>query len=249
MKSKTLLFGVALATSVSLNAQFSSGVVSLGSTGMTLKVDTTPTLVKYTLTGASNSYLGIGLGADGMAEGADGFIYNNSTSRDYTFGGIGVPPTADTTQDWTVVSDNVVGTTRTIVAQRSLAGGAGDTAIPNAAGAISIFFARGGSLTIAQHSGTNRGYTTLNMSPSLAVNDVQYSKPFMIYPNPVKDELNFKNAENISTINILDLNGKVISSTKAIQEKMNVSKIQPGIYFIEITDKSGNVSYQKMIKD
>ena len=80
MKSKNLLFGALLATSVSLNAQFTSGVVTLGSTTVTVKADTTPTTVTLTLTGPSSNYMGIGFGNDGMAEGADGFIYNSSAN-------------------------------------------------------------------------------------------------------------------------------------------------------------------------
>ena len=178
MKSKNLLFGALLATSVSLNAQFTSGVVTLGSTTVTVKADTTPTTVTLTLTGPSSNYMGIGFGNDGMAEGADGFIYNSSANRDYTFNGIGETPTADASQDWTTISDTVSGTTRTVITQRTLAGGSGDTAFTNAAGPVSIFFARGGSLNLVQHSGSNRGYATLNMTANTAgVENIDAAKP------------------------------------------------------------------------
>lgn len=249
MKSKTLLFGAILATSVSMNAQFTSGVVPLGTTGMTVKLDTTPTQVTITLTGPSNTYLGIGSGDEGMAEGADGFIYNNTPNRDYTFNGIGVPPDPDASQDWTIVSETVSGTTRTVVAHRTLAGGAGDVLIPNAAGPMQIFYAKGGSLTIAQHSGSNRGYATLTMTPLLGVADVDSAKAFMIYPNPVKEVINFKNVENIDAVSIMDQSGRMVVPKTAIQQSMNVSRLKPGVYFVEVLDKSGNTTYQKIIKN
>ncbi len=106
---------------------------------MTVKLDTTPTGVTMTVTGDSNSMLGLGFGSTGMAAGADGFIYNSSANRDYSFSGVPNTPTADTSQDWTETSNTVSGSTRTIVATRSLSGGAGDFAIPNAPGTINIF--------------------------------------------------------------------------------------------------------------
>ena len=130
-------------------AQFSSGTVSLGSSGMTVKLETTSTTVTLTLSGNSNSYLGIGFGTSGMVNGADGFIYNSTSNRDYTFKGVGVTPSADAAQDWKETSNSIASGIRTVVATRTLAGGAGDKAIANAAGAISIFYARGSSTTLA----------------------------------------------------------------------------------------------------
>ncbi|MCS3871483.1 hypothetical protein J3D55_004399 [Chryseobacterium ginsenosidimutans] len=122
MKKVLLMVSMALVTS--LGAQnFSSGTVSLGSTGMTVKLNTSTTLATITVTGADTSYLGIGFGNSGMASGADGFIYNSSANRDYTFSGVGVTPSADASQDWTQTSNTTAGGIRTVVATRSLAGG------------------------------------------------------------------------------------------------------------------------------
>ena len=93
MKKLLLISSLVLATTVS--AQFSSGVVTLGSTGMTVKLDTTPTLVTITLTGSDTAYSGnwfLGmLAAAVWQNGKDGFIYNSTSSRDYTFGGFTAP--------------------------------------------------------------------------------------------------------------------------------------------------------------
>ncbi|KUJ57167.1 T9SS type A sorting domain-containing protein [Chryseobacterium aquaticum] len=247
MKKLLLISSLVLATTVS--AQFSSGVVTLGSTGMTVKLDTTPTTATITLTGDSNSMLGLGFGSSGMANGADGFIYNSTSSRDYTFGGF-TAPSADPVQDWTQTSNTISGSTRTVVATRSLSGGAGDFAIPNAAGTINIFYARtSGGQSIAYHGGS-RGYVSLNMIASLGTNDlVAESKKVSLYPNPAKSTVNFKNADKIKSVDIYESTGRKVKSVKLESESINVSDLKSGSYYLEITLNDGTLSFEKLIKE
>ena len=247
MKKLLLISSLVLATTVS--AQFSSGVVTLGSTGMTVKLDTTPTTATITLTGDSNSMLGLGFGSSGMANGADGFIYNSTSSRDYTFGGFSAP-SADPVQDWTQTSNTISGSTRTLVATRSLLGGTGDFAIPNAAGTINIFYARtSGGQSIAYH-GASRGYVSLNMVASLGTNDlVAESKKVSLYPNPAKSTVNFKNADKIKSIDIYESTGRKFKTVKLESESINVSDLKSGSYYLEITLNDGTLSFEKLIKE
>jgi len=250
MKKLLLLTSMALATS--LGAQFfSSGTVNLGSTGMTVKLVTSPTLATITLTGADTSYLGIGFGTSGMANGADGFIYNSSANRDYTFVGVGGTPTADASQDWTQTSNTVSGGIRTVVATRSLSGGAGDTAIPNAAGTVNIFYAKGPgtALSSGYHGGGNRGYASLTMGSVLATNDLALeSKKVVLYPNPAKETANFKNADKITSVDIFESTGRKVKSVKMESESINISDLKSGNYYLEITLKDGSTSFEQLIK-
>lgn len=68
-----------------------------------------------------------------------------------------------------------------------------------------------------------------------------------IYPNPTHDVLNITNAEN-ADIQIFDTLGKMILSKDAISanEQLNVSGLNAGIYFIQIS-KEGNVTNKKVI--
>jgi hypothetical protein len=250
---KKVLLTLSLALASSLGAQFfSSGTVNLGSTGMTVKLVTSPTQVTLTLTGADTSYLGIGFGnlGGGMANGADGFIYNSSANRDYTFGGIGVTPTADASQDWTVTSNTASGGIRTVVATRSLNGGSGDTPILNAAGTIGIFFAKGNTTTLAQHSGTNRGYANLIMGSVLATGEVAaQSKKVVLYPNPAKETVNIKNADNVKSVDIFESTGRKIRTAKMEGTELNVSDLKSGNYYFEITLKDGSTVFEQLIKE
>ena len=242
-----------MALATSLGAQFfSSGTVNLGSTGMTVKLVTSPTQATITLTGADTSYLGIGFGSSGMASGADGFIYNSSANRDYTFNGVGVTPSADASQDWTQTSNTTAGGIRTVVATRSLTGGSGDTAIANGAGSIDIFFAKGPTTALSSgyHGGGNRGYATLTMGSVLGTNDLALeSRKVILYPNPAKETVNFKNADKIKYVDIFESTGRKVKTVKMDGKEINISDLQSGNYYLEITLKDGSTSFEQLIKE
>ena len=251
MKKVLLTLSMALATSLGAQS-FTTGTVNLGSTGMTVKLLTSPTQVTITLTGPDTSYLGIGFGSSGMANGADGFIYNSSTSRDYTFAGVGNQPNADASQDWTETSNTTSGGIRTVVATRSLAGGTGDTAIANSAASISIFFAKGPATALSSgyHGGGNRGYATLTRTSVLGTNDLAIeSKKVVLYPNPSKDVVNFKNADKIKSIDIFESTGRKVKTVKMDGKDINISDLKSGNYYFEITLKDGSTSFEQLIKE
>ncbi len=247
-KKLTLLLFLAIAANQAF-AQFSSGTVNLGSNGMTVKLETSPTTVTITLTGNSNSYLGIGFGTSGMANGADGFIYNSTSNRDYTFKGVGVTPSADAVQDWTETSNTVSGSVRTVVATRTLAGGAGDTHISNAAGTISIFYARGSSTSLAYHA--ERGYATLTMVSS-GLNGIAETssdkKEISLSPNPAVDELSINCGEKIISAAIFNASGTKLRKIDEDFNLVNVSDLKSGVYFIEALLGNGKTSSAKLIK-
>jgi len=247
MKKILLISSLALATIA--QAQFSSGTVNLSAAAMTVRLDTNATIATITLSGDSNSMMGIGFGTSGMANGADGFIYNSSSNRDYNFVGF-TTPSADAVQNWTETSNTVSGSTRTIVATRTLAGGAGDFAIPNSAGTINIFYARtAGSTALGYHSGS-RGYVSLNMSATLGTNDlVAESKKVVLYPNPAKETVSFKNADKIKSIDIYESTGRKVRTVTLEGDNINVADLKSGSYYFEMTLKDGSLIFEKLIKE
>ncbi|REC77164.1 secretion protein [Chryseobacterium elymi] len=247
---KTLLALSVLLANFAL-AQFSSGTVNLPNTAMTVKLDTTPTGVTITVTGDSNSMLGIGFGTTGMAAGADGFIYNSSANRDYSFSGVPNPPSADVSQDWTETSNTISGSTRTVVATRSLTGGSGDFAIANAAGTINIFYSRKSGGTSLGYHDAGRGYASLTMTASsLSTNEIAAnSKKVNLYPNPAKAAVNFRNSDKIKSIDIYEATGRKVKSVKPEGESISVEDLRSGSYYLEIQLKDGTTSYEKLIKE
>lgn len=229
-------------------AQFTTGEVSLPTTGMTIQIDTTPTTVTMTVTGDSNSMLGIGFGNSGMAMGADGFIFNSTSKRDYTFQGVGITPMPDSSQDWTEVSNTVSGNTRIIVATRSLAGDPEDYTFLNDNSSISIFYSkRQGNQSLGYHE-SNRDYAVLarGQMGTAEINNVEQFAEF--YPNPTKDYISFKNPEKIQQVQIFDATGKSFNIRGFENNKLNVSNLNQGVYYLVIKMKDGKTVSKKVIK-
>ncbi|MDR6159927.1 hypothetical protein QF023_003443 [Chryseobacterium sp. SLBN-27] len=248
---KKILLTLSMALASSLGAQFfSTGTVNLPTASMTVKIVTDPTTVTMTLTGDSSSMLGIGFGPSGMESGADGFIVNLGGNRDYTFNGVGVAPTADPSQDWTLVSNTVSGGIRTVIATRSLAGGPSDYVFSNDNSSIQIFYARrAGNLAVGPHA-TLRDYATLTRTSVLATGEVAAeSKNIILYPNPAKETVSFKNAEKIKSVDIFESTGRKIRTVKMDGKEINISDLKSGNYYFEMTLKDGSTAFEKLIKE
>ena len=79
---------------------------------------------------------------------------------------------------------------------------------------------------------------------------------FVIYPNPVKDELTIKNVETafggsqltINKVEIVDLSGKTIYQSNNFSNQINVSMLSQGIYFVKIETDKGIVT-KKLVKE
>lgn len=245
MKTK-LFFLLLIFLGTYMFSQFTTGTVSLPTTGMTIKLDTNPTTVTLTLTGNSTSWFGVGFNASAMSDVPDAFIYNSSASRDYKINGY-ITPSADASQDWTVTTNSVSAGIRTIVATRSLSGGTGDYAFSNSSGSLNIIYAtKTGTLSLSQHNLNDA--TTLTFS-TLGVDEVTKIKDsFKILQNPVKNDLEFKIATGIKSLKIYDVSGKQVKIFNASMNKINVSNLQTGNYFLEIETQNFGTFFEKFIK-
>jgi len=67
-------------------------------------------------------------------------------------------------------------------------------------------------------------------------------------PNPIENTVRIEGAgtEHIARIHCLDLQGNYVKSTNDLQ--MNLADCKPGVYFLRIDLKKGNVIYLKIIK-
>jgi hypothetical protein len=73
-----------------------------------------------------------------------------------------------------------------------------------------------------------------------------------LYPNPTNGILNINfNSNNMRTIEISDITGKVMSITKteAMDHKMNISELTPGVYFVKISSLENSAVVYKIIKN
>ena len=82
---------------------------------------------------------------------------------------------------------------------------------------------------------------TLNLTMSFTgINDISYSK-LSIYPNPTNGDFTITGLElvgTISSLNLTDMNGKVVKVLDTKATKFSMGSIKPGVYFLNI--RSGN---------
>lgn len=249
---KTLLLLLALTAinSFSQNS-FTTGEESFlnGNLKAQIDIDGTTNTTTLTLKGPSNAWFAIGFGGQRMSDGADVFMTNGTTIRDAKSTFRGTPP-ADASQDWTLVSNNVSGNERTIVATRANNTGDSDDYVFNpSAGSIPIIYARGSSTTYGNHGGGNRGATVLGVTLNTKENQLLN---FDISPNPASNLLNIQLPSDTETakVNIFDYTGRLLSSKviSLTNKTVDVSNLVNGIYFVRI--QSGNkLGSQRFIKN
>lgn len=84
---------------------------------------------------------------------------------------------------------------------------------------------------------------------TLGTGDLELPKEDLkIYPNPVKDFINIESREKIVSIEIFDLNGRILSKSSPTSNKVDVKTLKSAIYIIKANTKSGYY-LRKIIKE
>ncbi len=82
---------------------------------------------------------------------------------------------------------------------------------------------------------------------NVSINDADLNS-FNIYPNPVTNVLNIKSVKEIIKVEITDILGKIIISENNPTNRINLEKLQSGLYSIKIIFKDESSIIQKIIK-
>ncbi|GLB50511.1 T9SS type A sorting domain-containing protein [Neptunitalea lumnitzerae] len=254
---KKLLLTFTLFASLWVGAQTkSTGVVSLGS-AVTAKLDmeSSTSTATLTITAPSGAWFAVRFGSFNSGQGMSGFsdagdvvYYNGSTLVDAKMIGQTTPAT-DSSNDWTVTSNTVASGTRTLVATRSFnTGDSNDYVFDYNSSSIDFAYARGTSSFSISYHGSNRGYS-LNATFNLLGVDAFKQDRLQLYPNPVANSLYVKTLEEVTAISIYNIDGKVVlqKMNPVLENGLNVSSLEKGVYFIEAETVNG-VLYKKMIK-
>lgn len=88
---------------------------------------------------------------------------------------------------------------------------------------------------------------TYQIDPTLSTGDFEFENSVTIYPNPTKNRLHIS-GNDIDAIEIFNINGKRILTQKTNTEHVNVSSLESGMYFINITNFEGATTVKKFIK-
>ncbi len=238
-----------------LNAQTeTTGTIILDS-NMSVKLDKDipNSQITIILTGPADRWFSIGLNAQLMLTNTDCLVMTSDTQfSDMFLPGGHLAPNFDTTNDWSVSSNTVNNTIRTIIATRSFSTGDNhDMIFTNLTNDLNFIWAYSSTptYTLFSHGADNYGGGVFVFS-NLGITDAKKNK-IEIFPNPVNDLLNITtNSTDFTFISISDCMGKVIY-TKSIFSKdysINVSEFSKGMYFIKLkTDEK--IDVLKFIKN
>lgn len=99
---------------------------------------------------------------------------------------------------------------------------------------------------------SNTSVFTQSVSTCTGIAAIKYNlEDVTLYPNPIKDILKVSgnNMKKISITNNLGQSINTIEVNNQIEININLEDVLPGIYFVNITDESKNVSVKKIIKE
>lgn len=251
MKNITLLIFI-LFVGIGYSQTNSTGQVALSMTSgieMGVQIDVTATEVTLQLGGPSDRWLGVGFGVSSMTNGGDVVIFDGTNLTDRTFGGIGVIPSLDANQDWTIVStDTSVPGYIGIVATRALDTGETNDYVFNLTDtSISLVWARGdGTFTLGYHQSGNRGATVAGFTLGVDKYDLA---DFKITPNPVTTNFEIQLPSGVTNANISVYNvlGKQVHAqdVSELNASVDTTNWNSGVYLVRLS--SGNASNTKRI--
>lgn len=171
ISSISLIFLIFCQSIKAYSQTYTTGVVTLTNTSglaMTVKIDV-GTQVTLTLTGPTSRWFALGFNAGAMASGTDVVSAHSASTLsafDCHLTGYSAPVT-DPQQNWTITSDAVSGSVRTIVATRPLnTGDLNDYVFPSTPTSIGLIWARSSSASYSYsyHGGSNRGVSFANFT-------------------------------------------------------------------------------------
>lgn len=83
------------------------------------------------------------------------------------------------------------------------------------------------------------------LGPNLGINT--FDKKIRIYPNPAKDIINFKTSAVINTIELFDLNGRILKLNKLQFESYALPNLEKGTYVLRIYGEGNTLKTQKLL--
>ena len=90
-------------------------------------------------------------------------------------------------------------------------------------------------------------YTTTIQTP-LSLQENQSITDLSVYPNPVKDFLNFKTEQNIFKVEVYDVAGRILSSNSTSENKIDLSALKTGNYILKLYTEKG-IENTKIMKE
>ena len=235
MKKITFVLSL-LISSYGFAQNVSTGQVALTS-GYTVQFDVngTTSVVTMTMILPENDWLAVALNATGMGStNKDVVVYDSSGLQDrYLSGQVTPPSDGSSNQDWTLSSNTVTSSVRTVVATRDLStGDSKDYVFPTINTALPLLWAKGVG-SFGYHGG-NKG----SAASTLGTETIAVMPEFDVYPNPADLELNVEFPASIqkATVAVYSVLGTLVFQAEMDQwnSKINTSEWSSGIFIMNI---------------
>lgn len=227
--------------SLSYAQQKETPVTTIGSMTLKINMNQTTSIVTITMSGPSTKWFSVGLGATSMSTNKDCITYGTSL-LDQHFTGGHVAPTTDAVNNYTLVSNDVSGSTRTVVMTRAFnTNDTFDFTFSYSMSSINIVWAVGPSTNVSSEH-NNFGSKNLSFN-TLGTEDYTVLDKINVYPNPSNGVFNISknNLTTISKIRVFDINAKLLKEiTNEFDNDNNtidLSQLNKGMYFMEISNE------------
>jgi len=104
------------------------------------------------------------------------------------------------------------------------------------------------TLTVSDGSLSDTQKFTITVTPASAVDETT-ADSFTISPNPATDKVTIRAGVNITSVQIIDITGKIISKQvcDGTEVFLDVDNLSNGLYFIKVK-LGGNIKVKKLIK-
>ncbi len=254
MKKSYLLLAMFAMINVSFAQQKQTAVTTIGSMTVKINMDQATSLATITLTGPSTKWLSIGLGTTSMSVNKDVITYGTSLLDQYFTTSGHVAPTTDPTNNLTLVSNTVAGTTRTLVITRPLnTGDAKDYTFVYTINSMSIVWAVGPSTNVASEHSSFGSKSLPFTNVVLGTEDFAGLDKISVYPNPSKGVFSISKNDltTINKVSVFDTNAKLlkeIATNSNFNNTIDVSELSKGIYFMEISNDTDQVVKKVIIE-
>tara|TARA_B100000767_G_scaffold27408_1_gene23850 strand:+ start:5124 stop:5879 length:756 start_codon:yes stop_codon:yes gene_type:complete len=238
MKKITFILTL-LISSFGFAQNVSTGVVTLTSDfSVQFDVNGTTNVVTMTMVGPDNVWLAVALntsaGNSMGSGGEDAIIYHSGGLSDRNLTGGQNAPNTDSSQDWTLVSNDVISGERTIVATRARStGDTNDFTFPTSTTAFPMLWAKGSSLNLGYHGSRGGASSTLGTETIAALPE------FNVYPNPTLRELNIEFPASVqkAQVAVYSVLGSLVFQAELDQwnSKINTSEWSTGVFIMNIS--------------
>jgi hypothetical protein len=84
--------------------------------------------------------------------------------------------------------------------------------------------------------------------PNADLNELN-TNAIQVSPNPFHSEISISTNKEITSLELIDLNGKALFSTIKQQQTINTDFLKPGVYFLQIKTSDNQFLIEKLIKN